>query len=48
MSPYQKRHQPLTPDTCAAAASKGDQGQRIWTAWVILAYNLDTLAMHTT
>jgi IS5 family transposase len=27
---------------------KGDQGQRIWTGWAILAYNLDTLAIHTT
>jgi transposase, IS5 family len=26
---------------------RGDQGQRIWTGWVILAYNLDTLAIHT-
>ena len=26
---------------------KGDQGQRIWTGWAILAYNLDTLAIHT-
>jgi IS5 family transposase len=26
---------------------KGDQGQRIWTGWAILAYNLDTLALHT-
>jgi IS5 family transposase len=25
---------------------KGDQGQRIWTSWAILAYNLDTLAIH--
>lgn len=24
---------------------KGDQGQRIWTGWAILAYNLDTLAV---
>jgi IS5 family transposase len=27
---------------------KGDQGQRIWAGWAILAYNLDTLAIHTT
>jgi IS5 family transposase len=27
---------------------KGEQGQRIWTGWTILAYNLDTLAIHTT
>jgi IS5 family transposase len=27
---------------------KGDQGQRVWTGWAILAYNLDTLAIHTT
>jgi IS5 family transposase len=27
---------------------KGNQGQRIWTDWAILAYNLDTLAIHTT
>ena len=27
---------------------KGHQGQRIWTGWAILAYNLDTLAVHTT
>jgi transposase, IS5 family len=27
---------------------KGDQGQRIWTGWAILAYNLDTLAIQTT
>jgi IS5 family transposase len=27
---------------------KGDHGQRIWTGWAILAYNLDTLAIHTT
>ena len=27
---------------------KGDQGQRTWTGWAILAYNLDTLAIHTT
>jgi IS5 family transposase len=26
----------------------GDQGQRIWTGWAVLAYNLDTLAIHTT
>jgi transposase, IS5 family len=26
---------------------KGDQGQRIWTGWAILAYNLDTLAIQT-
>jgi hypothetical protein len=26
---------------------KGDQGQRIWTGWATLAYNLDTLAIHT-
>ena len=26
---------------------KGDQGQRIWTGWAILAYNLDTLAVHS-
>jgi transposase, IS5 family len=27
---------------------KGDQGQRVWTGWAILAYNLDTLAIQTT
>ena len=27
---------------------KGDQGERIWTDWAVLAYNLDTLAIHTT
>ncbi len=27
---------------------KGHQGQQIWTGWAILAYNLDTLAIHTT
>jgi transposase, IS5 family len=27
---------------------RGDQGQRIWTGWAILAYNLDTLAIHAT
>jgi IS5 family transposase len=27
---------------------KGDQGQRTWTGWAILAYNLDTLAIQTT
>jgi transposase, IS5 family len=27
---------------------KGDQGQRIWTGWAVLAYNLDTLAIQTT
>jgi IS5 family transposase len=26
---------------------KGQRGQRIWTGWAILAYNLDTLAIHT-
>jgi transposase, IS5 family len=26
---------------------KGDNGQQIWTGWAILAYNLDTLAVHT-
>jgi IS5 family transposase len=26
---------------------RGDQGQRIWTGWAILAYNLDTLVVHT-
>jgi IS5 family transposase len=26
---------------------KGDQGQRIWTGWAILAYNADTLAIRT-
>jgi len=24
---------------------RGDQGQRIWTGWAVLAYNLDTLAI---
>jgi IS5 family transposase len=27
---------------------RGDQGQRIWTGWAVLAYNLDTLAIQTT
>ena len=27
---------------------RGDHGQRIWTGWAVLAYNLDTLAIHTT
>jgi IS5 family transposase len=27
---------------------KGQAGQQIWTGWAILAYNLDTLAIHTT
>jgi len=27
---------------------KGYQGQRAWTGWAILAYDLDTLAIHTT
>jgi IS5 family transposase len=27
---------------------KGHEGQQIWTGWAILAYNLDTLAIHTT
>jgi transposase, IS5 family len=27
---------------------RGDQGQRIWTGWAILAYNLDTLTIQTT
>jgi IS5 family transposase len=27
---------------------RGDQGQRIWTGLAVLAYNLDTLAIHTT
>jgi IS5 family transposase len=26
---------------------RGNQGQRIWTGWAVLAYNLDTLAIHT-
>ena len=26
---------------------KGHHGQRIWTGWAILAYNLDTLAVHS-
>jgi transposase, IS5 family len=26
---------------------RGDQGQRIWTGWAVLAYNLDTLANQT-
>jgi IS5 family transposase len=26
---------------------KGDHGQRIWTGWAVLAYKLDTLAIHT-
>jgi transposase, IS5 family len=26
---------------------KGKQGQRIWTGWAILTYDLDTLAIHT-
>jgi IS5 family transposase len=26
---------------------RGDQGQRIWTGWAILAFNLDTLAINT-
>ena len=24
---------------------RGNQGQRIWTGWAVLAYNLDTLAI---
>jgi len=31
----------------ARSRLKGHRGQRIWTGWVILAYNLDTLAVHT-
>jgi hypothetical protein len=31
----------------ALSRLKGDQGQRIWTGWAVLAYNLDTLAIHT-
>ena len=27
---------------------KGHDGARTWTGWAILAYNLDTLAVHTT
>jgi transposase, IS5 family len=27
---------------------KGHHGQQIWTGWAILAYNLDTLAVHST
>jgi hypothetical protein len=27
---------------------KSHEGQQIWTGWAILAYNLDTLAIHTT
>jgi transposase, IS5 family len=27
---------------------RGNQGQRIWTGWAVLAYNLDTLAIQTT
>jgi transposase, IS5 family len=27
---------------------KNHEGQQIWTCWAILAYNLDTLAIHTT
>jgi hypothetical protein len=30
------------------SSCEGDQGQRIWTGWAILAYNLDILAVHTT
>jgi IS5 family transposase len=26
---------------------RGDQGQRIWTGWAVLAFNLDTLAINT-
>jgi IS5 family transposase len=26
---------------------KGDEGQRIWSGWAVLAYNLDTLAIRT-
>lgn len=26
---------------------KGHQGQQIWSGWAILAYNLDTLAVHS-
>jgi hypothetical protein len=26
---------------------KGNQGQRIWTGWATLAYNLDRLAVRT-
>ncbi len=26
---------------------KGHQGQQTWTGWAILAYNLDTPAVHT-
>jgi hypothetical protein len=32
----------------AGGRLRGDQGQRIWTGWAILAYNLDTLVIHTT
>jgi hypothetical protein len=32
---------------CGAAAFEGDHGQRIWSGWAVLAYNLDTLAIHT-
>jgi hypothetical protein len=26
---------------------KGGRDQQIWTGWAVLAYNLDTLAIHT-
>jgi hypothetical protein len=26
---------------------RGNQGQRIWTGWAVLAYNLDTFAIQT-
>jgi hypothetical protein len=32
---------------CAAAASKGDDGQKTTTGWGILAYNLETLTIRT-
>ena len=31
----------------ARSRLKGHRGQQVWTGWAILAYNLDTLALHT-
>jgi hypothetical protein len=31
----------------ARSRVKGQDGQRIWTGWAILAYDLDTLVVHT-
>ena len=36
----------FTPNSTGAPL-KGDDGQKTWTGWAILTYNLDTLTIRT-